>query len=92
MGAVILECIIVMLFAFVAYYGIPFLKDKKLYDTVVIAVQAAEQIFSGSGMGKEKFAYVKEWVQDTFDVDDADLKNIIESAVYELNKGKTEDV
>lgn len=89
MGAVILECIIVIMFTFLAYYGIPFLKDKKLYDTVVIAVQAAEQIYRSTGMGKEKFAYVKAWVQKTFDVDDDDLKNIIESAVYELNNGKT---
>lgn len=88
MGAVILQCIIAILLGLVTYYIIPFLKDKKLYDAVAIAVKAAEQIFKETGMGKEKFAYVKEWIEETFNIDDSDLKNLIESAVYELNAEK----
>lgn len=72
------------------YYIIPILKDKKLYDAVVVAVQAAEQIYKGSGLGKQKFEYVKSWICRTFKVDDENLKNIIESAVYELNKSEGE--
>ena len=88
MGAVILQCIIAILLGLVTYYIIPFLKDKKLYDVVAIAVRAAEQIFKETGMGKEKFAYVKAWLEETFNIDDSDLKNLIESAVYELNEEK----
>lgn len=69
-------------------YVIPFLKEKKIYNYVKIAVEAAEQMFNESGKGKEKFAYVKEWVKSKFNINDEDLKNIIESAVYELNKHK----
>lgn len=85
MSAIILQCIITIFLGLATYYVVPFLKDKKLYNAVVIAVQAAEQIFTESGMGKEKFSYVKTWIEETFDVDEEELKNIIESAVYELN-------
>lgn len=56
-----------------------------------MAVKAAEQIYGDIGMVKEKFAYVKAWVQEKFDISDTELKNIIESAVYELNKVKKGD-
>lgn len=69
-------------------YVIPYLKEKKLYDAVAIAVRAAEQIYRETGMGKAKFAHVKEWIQKKFKISDEDLKNIIESAVYELNGDK----
>ena len=88
MGSIILECIVTILVAIIVCYAIPFLKEKKLYDAIAIAVRAAEQIYKNSGMGKEKFAYVKNWIEETFNVDDTDLKNIIESAVYELNAEK----
>ena len=91
MGRVVLECIILVLFSFSVYYIIPFLKDKKLYDAVVIAVKAAEQIYKTSGMGKTKFIYVQNRIKKTFNVKDDDLKNIIESVVYELNKNKLEN-
>ena len=39
-------------------------------------------------MGKAKFAHVKEWIQKKFKISDEDLKNMIESAVYELNGDK----
>ena len=91
MGRVVLECIILVLVSFSVYYIIPFLKDKKLYEAVVIAVKAAEQIYKTSGMGKSKFIYVQNWIKNTFNVKDDDLKNIIESVVYELNKNKPEN-
>lgn len=84
----IIKIVISLLCTILTVYVIPLLKQKKLYDAVVIAVNAAEQIYNQSGMGKEKFEYVKEWIKKKFKVSDEDLKNIIESAVYELNKSK----
>jgi hypothetical protein len=87
----IIKIVIPFLCTILTIYVIPLLKQKKLYDAVVIAVNAAEQIYKQSGMGKmgkEKFEYVKEWIKKKFKVSDEDLKNIIESAVYELNKHK----
>lgn len=84
----IIKIVIPLLCTILTVYVIPLLKQKKLYDAVVIAVNAAEQIYKQSGMGKEKFEYVKEWIKKKFKVSDEDLKNIIESAVYELNKSK----
>jgi len=85
---VIIKIIIPLLCSILTLYVIPMLKEKKLYNYVVIAVQAAEQMYRQDGAGAEKFAYVKEWVQKKFKVTDEDLKNIIESAVYELNRTK----
>lgn len=84
----IIKIVIPLLCTILTVYVIPLLKQKKLYDAVIIAVNAAEQIYNQSGMGKEKFEYVKEWIKKKFKVSDEDLKNIIESAVYELNKHK----
>ena len=69
----------------VTAYLIPFLKEKKLYNYVVIAVSAAEQIFTESGMGRQKYEYVENWITNKFNIRKEDLKNIIESAVYHLN-------
>ena len=88
MNVIILECITVLIMAIVTYYVVPFLKDKKLYQYVCIAVKAAEQIYNETGMGKQKFNYVKEWIKSKFKVSDKGLKNIIESAVYEMNLEK----
>ena len=56
----IIKIVIPLLCAILTVYVIPLLKQKKLYDAVVIAVNAAEQIYTQSGMGKEKYEYVKE--------------------------------
>lgn len=84
----IIKIVIPLLCTILTVYIIPLLKQKKLYDAVIIAVNAAEQIYNQSGMGKEKFEYVKDWIKSKFHISDEDLKNIIESAVYELNKSK----
>lgn len=51
---------------------------------VQIAVYAAEQIYNESGQGKEKYKYVSEWISQKFNISKKDLKNIIESAVFEM--------
>ena len=87
---ILLKCVIFIAVILITGYVIPYLKDKNIYNYVVIAVQAAEQIFKESGMGKEKFEYVKNWLNKKLNISDDDLKKIIESAVYELNKTKSE--
>ena len=53
-----------------------------------IAVAAAEQIYTGSGRGEEKKAYVLEWLRaHGITVDDEKLDAMIEAAVYELSQG-----
>ena len=85
LAEIIIRCIVVVSVGILLYYVIPFLKKQGLYDAVKIAVQAAEQIFTGTKMGAEKFAYVESWILDNFKVGKEELKNIIESTVYEMN-------
>ncbi|MBQ6944203.1 MAG: hypothetical protein IJN43_07725 [Ruminococcus sp.] len=68
------------------FYLIKTYRDDAVVKWVKIAVTAAEQIYKGSGKGKEKFAYVEKWISDKFKIPPEDLKNIIESAVFEMNK------
>ena len=69
------------------YFAIIF-RDKRIVEWVKIAVEAAEQIYNESGKGKEKFEYVTEWISKKFRISKADLKNLIESAVYKLKEEK----
>ena len=71
----------------IAGYFMKTYRDETLTKYVDIAVKAAEQIFA-HGMNEEKFAYVSEWVSKKFKISEEDLKNLIESAVYELKKSK----
>ncbi len=81
-----IEFIIPLLCAAITYYVIPILKEKNLYNYVRIGVHAAEQLFRDSGMGREKFDYVKKWVNEKFKISDQDLENMIEAIVFEMNK------
>lgn len=71
-----------------AFYLIKTFRDEKIIKWVGIAVRAAEQMFKESGQGEEKFEYVFEWISKKFKISKADLKNLIESAVYEINGEK----
>ena len=82
---IILGVVVPVVFIVAARYLIKRYNNDTLLEYVKIAVKAAEQIYSQSGMGKEKFEYVKTWISEKFKISEADLKNIIESAVYELN-------
>lgn len=74
---------------------VPYIRTKttvsqqyEIDNWIKIAVQAAEQIYQGTGYGKAKKAYVLEWLKEHgVTVDDAKLDAMIESAVYELNAG-----
>jgi len=90
---IILGGIVPLILLIAAGYFIKNYRDDNVIKWVKIAVNAAEQIYSASGMGKEKFAYVSKWISNKFKISEADLKNIIESAVYELKgQSKTENV
>ena len=88
MSEILLKVVALICMAIITYIIVPFLKEKKLYAYVDIAVRAAEQIFKESGSGPQKFAYVTEWIKNKFKVTDEDLKRIIEWAVYNMNLEK----
>lgn len=88
----VLGAVITLVIAIVSAIVIPLLK-KKLGDEkyseierwVRVAVQAAEQLFAGSGRGEEKLDYVLKFLESKgFTLDAASLRNLIESAVWEL--------
>ena len=85
---VILGGILPLILIVVAGYLIKVYRDDNVIKWIKIAVKAAEQIYS-SGQGKEKFDYVSKWISKKFDIPETDMKNLIESAVYEI-KGQKE--
>lgn len=91
----IVEAVFGLLFAVVVYVLVPYIKSKttaqqqaEISEWVKIAVAAAEQIYTGSGRGEEKKAYVVKWLRDHgVTVDTEKLDAMIEAAVYELSQG-----
>ena len=88
---IILGYILPLVLLIVAGYLVKVYRSEEVVKWVKVAVKAAEQIYNGSGQGKEKFAYVSEWISKKFKISEIDLKNIIESAVYELNNTETKE-
>ena len=86
MSNFILGAIIPLVLLVVAGYLIITYRNDTVIKWVKIAVKAAEQIYNESGKGKEKFEYVSKWISEKFKISETDLKNLIESAVFELNK------
>lgn len=82
---VILGVILPLILLLIAVYLFFTYRDEKVLKWVRIAVKAAEQIYNAPGQGKEKFEYVVDWISSKFKIPKEDLKNLIESAVYELN-------
>lgn len=91
----IVEAVVAIVCAVVTCVLIPYIKSKttaqqqaEINAWVKIAVSAAEQIFTGSGRGEEKKAYVVKWLRDHgVTVDTENLDAMIEAAVYELSQG-----
>lgn len=88
----VLGAVITLVIAIISAIVIPLLK-KKLGDEkyseierwVKVAVQAAEQLFVGSGRGEEKLDYVLKFLESKgFTLDATSLRNLIESAAWEL--------
>ena len=85
---VIFGYILPLILLVISYYLIKKFRDERVMKWVIMIVKAAEQIYKESGMGKEKFAYAEEWILKKFKVSKEELKNFIESAVYEINTEK----
>lgn len=90
----IVLAVIALLSAIVTGVVIPWVRTKtnqaqqeQLKAWAAIAVQAAEQIYTGAGRGEEKKEYVVAWLNErgiTFD--EAAVDAAIEAAVYGLSK------
>ena len=96
----IISAIITLISAIIVTILIPYFKAKTTAQTqnnlmiiIKAAVLAAEQIFKGTGLGKEKKEYVLQYLKDKgikIDTNSVlkDVDNMIESVVYEMNKEK----
>ena len=84
--------------ALITYVLVPYIKarttetqQKKIWNGVLIAVQAAEQIFNKPGAGQDKKAYVLNVLnQKGIQIDATQLELLIEAAVFQLNQSKNE--
>ena len=91
----IIESVAALIAALITAFVIPYIRSKttaqqqaEINAWVKIAVSAAEQIYSGSGRGEEKKAYVVEWLRSHgITLDSEKLDAMIEAAVYELKQG-----
>ena len=87
---VIIEAVFALLAAIITAIVIPYIKSTasqqaEINAWVKIAVTAAEQIYTGSGRGEEKKAYVLNWLQEHgITVDAEKLDALIEAAVHDL--------
>lgn len=89
----IILALITLLSTIITYLLVPYLKSKtterqrnNIYTLVMLAVQAAEQIYFKPGQGKDKKIYVVDYLSSKgikLTVEDLDL--FIEAAVKELN-------
>lgn len=88
----IVNAIIALIAAIITAFVIPFIKEKigaeklkKIQAWVNIAVEAAEQLYVGSGRGAEKKAYVVKFLNEKgYTLDPDSLDNLIEAAVFNL--------
>ena len=88
----LVQAVIALIAAVISAFVIPWLKRKisaeKLAEVstwVEIAVEAAEQLYEGSGRGAEKKEYVIQFLQQKgYTVDMTAIENMIEAAVYTL--------
>ena len=95
----VVVAILTLIVSVVSAFLIPYLKTKigaeKLDNIrfwVNIAVEAAEQIYAGSGRGKEKKEYVLKFLQSKgFTLNAEEIENIIEAAVLNLKINKKEE-
>lgn len=85
---------ITLIIAIVVAFIIPYIKSKTTSEQfatiklwVTVAVNAAEQLFIGSGRGEEKKNFVLSFLEAKgFTIDLESIDALIESAVLDLNK------
>lgn len=88
----IVEAVVALIAALITAFVIPWLKSKidaeklaKITMWVEVAVEAAEQLYNGSGRGAEKKAYVVEFLNSKgYTLDPDSLDKLIEAAVFNL--------
>ena len=88
----IIEAVIMLIAAIFSAVLIPWIRSKtsaaqfeKIKMWVNVAVEAAEQLYAGSGRGAEKKAYVVEFLNGKgFKIDADSLDKLIEAAVFDL--------
>lgn len=89
----LLNLVLVIISIAISSYLVPWLKQKytaekvnNVYDIVKKAVEAAEKIYSESGMGPIRKDYVVKYLKDKgINISEADLNILIESAVKTLD-------
>lgn len=96
----ILKVVVSICAALITAYVMPYLKtlrdDKRyamLFDMVALAVRAAEQTITGSGLGAIKKAevvkFVSEWLYGKgINITEDELDQLIEAAVYQMKQGE----
>jgi len=94
----VIKSLVVIAVMVLVRYAVPYLKAQVknsdlswLYDWAVYAVKAAEQTNTGTGMGSTKKAIVKEFLtkittESGVAITDAQIENLIESAVYAMKQ------
>ena len=90
----VVNAVIALAAALVTAFVIPWIKSKttaaqreEINAWVKIAVTAAEQIYSGSGKGKEKKAYVLKFLEEkNLKIDEKSVDLMIESTVKNMNQ------
>ena len=91
----IIKAVFALTAAVITAIVIPYIKSRttaqqqaEINAWVKIAVAAAEQIYTGSGRGEEKKAYVLNWLAEHgITMDEDRINALIEAAVYDLNHG-----
>ncbi len=91
----IANAIIAVVAVAITVYLVPWIRNRttaaqreEINAWVKIAVQAAEQIYRGSGKGPERKQYVLDFLaQKNLKIELTELDKMIEAAVLEINKG-----
>ena len=90
----IIVALVGLISAIITYVLVPHIKSKtdaatfaKIQTMVQVAVTAAEQIYTGTGMGQTKKKFVLEFLESKgYKVDEDTIDKLIESAVYEMKQ------
>lgn len=100
----IIELVITLLSTIITLMVIPWLKTKidsnhwqTLQDWAKVGVKAAEVLFKGTKLGKDKLAYVTEYLNDmcekyNYHFDSTTIRQVIENAWKDMTDSKKDKV